>query len=135
MTENFGENRIHFLGRGRRPRVEEGEPARDVVGMGVEVLRGMGQPPEGLPCRRRVAARQRGAGEGALFLDVRVGSFEAVVVEVEVVVTELVAQAVLPDVCAEDGFEGARACFRAEGQTGDLDVMADEHDYFSPMKR
>jgi hypothetical protein len=70
--------------------------------MGIEILRGVDQSPKSRPCRRTVGHEQGCQYETALFVDVTIGRFQGVIVEVIFIVPNLSPERVLPGVGRAD---------------------------------
>lgn len=104
-----------------------GQPQVHVVGVGVEILRGVGQPPESSPRGGDIPAVQRLKGQLAMLGQEGVPGLEGVVVEVILVVAELAAQVIQTDIGGNECVDGGGAEDCAERLTDDLSVHLGKH--------
>lgn len=91
-----------------------GQPHRNIIRVGVEVLHGMGQSSEGDPRRKHARRHQRSQHISALFLYVGICLVKIVIIKVIFVVAELAAQIILFEVGRNDDLDRALTHARAK---------------------
>ena len=101
--------------------------------MRVKILRGVQQSPKGDPCREHALPHQGGEDIPALFVDVSVAFFDGVVIKMDFVVADLIAQRILFTVGGNDNLQRARAEVRAECLAGHFFVNGYKHFEIIPI--
>ena len=132
MFENVRGDRIDLPGRRRLVPIEAGKPAGDVITVGIEILHGVDHPSKRLPRGTRIPSLKTGENDSALFLNIGIGGIDPVIIEMKMVPSKLVLQAVLSQVGAQDDLEGTRTYLRANRLLGDIYVMTTQHFTFAP---
>jgi len=132
IFENLRADRINRLWRRHGLSTEAGKPAGNVITVGIEVLHGVDHPSKRLPGCPHITARKTGEDGDTLLLNVGIGCFDPVIVKMVLVTSNLVNQAVLSHIGAQNDLEGMRTNLRANGLTGDINVIANQHVPFVP---
>ncbi len=103
------------------------QPDRDVIRMRVKILRGVQQSPKRDPRRKDALPHQGGKYIATLFVDVTVAFVDGVVIKVNLVVADLVAQRILFAIGGDDDLQRARAEMRGKRLAGHFFMNGYKH--------
>jgi hypothetical protein len=127
MVEQAEVQGIDLIGGRPATLRETRQPEGDVVGMSIEILRGMDETPKGILCQGGVLSLKGEASLSPVQGDVLQAGGEGIGIEMEFIVTDLTAEGILPQVGGDNSLEGQATEIVLQGLDGNLTMNRTLH--------